>query len=49
VAEAMISELKPDFIFIFPWNIQIEIIQQLSYVSDWGGRFVTAVPKLEIR
>lgn len=49
VAEDKIRELKPDYIFIFPWNLQMEIIQQLSYVRDWGGQFVTAVPQLEIR
>ncbi len=49
VAEEKIRELKPDYIFIFPWNLQTEIIQQLCYVREWGGRFVTAVPQLEIR
>ena len=48
VAETIIAELKPDFIFIFPWNLQAEIILQLAYIRDWGGQFVTATPRLEI-
>jgi 2-polyprenyl-3-methyl-5-hydroxy-6-metoxy-1,4-benzoquinol methylase len=49
VAESVIRELKPDFIFILPWNLQAEIIQQLAYIRDWGGQFVTAVPALKIQ
>ena len=39
---------KPDFVIIFPWNIKDEVSSQLSYIRDWGGRFVTAIPALEI-
>lgn len=49
VAEAAIQELKPDYVFIFPWNLQTEIIQQLTYIRDWGAQFVTAVPALKIQ
>jgi 2-polyprenyl-3-methyl-5-hydroxy-6-metoxy-1,4-benzoquinol methylase len=37
---------KPDFIIIFPWNIKNEIMNQLSYVRDWGGKFVLVTPNL---
>ena len=39
---------KPDFVIIFPWNLKAEVMQQLEVVGKWGGRFVTAVPRLDI-
>ena len=39
---------KPDYILIAPWNIKDEIMEELSYVRDWGCQFVTAIPRLEI-
>jgi SAM-dependent methyltransferase len=43
-----ISETKPDYIFILPWNLRNEIIQQLAYVREWGGQFVVPVPEVKI-
>ncbi|WP_372776230.1 methyltransferase domain-containing protein [Mangrovibacterium sp.] len=43
-----IAEFKPDYILILPWNLKKEIIEQLSFTQDWGCKFVTAIPKLEI-
>ena len=48
VTEENIKKLKPDFVVIFPWNIQEEIIHQLHYIKEWGGQFVVAIPRLEI-
>lgn len=48
VAEEVIRETKPAYVLILPWNLKEEISGQLGYVRDWGGRFVTAIPKLEI-
>jgi C-methyltransferase C-terminal domain/Putative zinc binding domain/Methyltransferase domain len=41
-------ERKPDFILILPWNIRDEIVSQHDAVREWAGRFVVAVPRLEI-
>ena len=46
--EQSLKELKPERVVILPWNLQSEIKAQLSYISDWGGKFVTAVPKLTV-
>jgi 2-polyprenyl-3-methyl-5-hydroxy-6-metoxy-1,4-benzoquinol methylase len=43
----IISE-KPDYIVILPWNLREEISAQLQYIYEWGGKFVVAVPKLDI-
>ena len=48
VAEARLREARPDFVLMLPWNLRDEISVQLAYVREWGGRFVTAVPALEI-
>lgn len=48
VNQESISDHKPDYIVILPWNIKQEIMDQLSYVKKWGGKFVTAIPKTEI-
>ena len=48
VAESMLKIEKPDFVIIFPWNIKGEIIEQIKYIKDWGGKFVIPVPQLEI-
>ena len=46
VGEEVIAEKKPDVVIIFPWNIKVEIEEQLSYVREWGCKFVVAVPQL---
>jgi len=48
VGEDKIQSERPDFVVILPWNIIDEITMQLSYAREWGAKFVTAVPKLEI-
>ena len=41
-----LAERKPDWVLILPWNIADEVMRQQAVVREWGGRFVTAVPKL---
>ena len=42
------SERKPDFVIILPWNIAPEITQEHGYIREWGGQFVVAVPALRV-
>jgi len=46
--KAAIAEYQPDFIIILPWNLKEEITNQLAYASEWGAKFVTAIPNLQI-
>jgi len=46
--ESKIKEFKPDFIIILPWNLKAEITEQLSYIAEWGGKFVTFIPDVQI-
>jgi len=39
---------RPDFILILPWNLKDEVMSQLACVREWGGRFVVAIPQLEV-
>ncbi len=48
VNEEQIELLMPDLVIILPWNIKDEVIDQLNYIKDWGGKFVIPIPKLEI-
>lgn len=48
VSEDAIKAMRPDCILILPWNLREEVQAQLSYAREWGAKFVTAVPKLEI-
>ena len=43
-----ILEVKPDFVFILPWNIKNEIMDEIEYIRDWGGKFVIAIPEIKI-
>ncbi|MEO8256936.1 MAG: class I SAM-dependent methyltransferase [Acidobacteriota bacterium] len=43
-----IRQTRPDYVLILPWNLKQEIVAQLSYVRDWGGRFVVPIPEVEV-
>jgi SAM-dependent methyltransferase len=44
----IIKKEKPHYILILPWNLAEEISEQLSFIRDWGGKFVTVVPEMHI-
>lgn len=48
-APEIIREIRPDYLFVLAWNLIDEIMEQHSYIRDWNGKFVTAVPELQIR
>lgn len=43
-----IKKIKPAYVIIVPWNLKEEISEQLSYIYDWHGKFVTFIPKLDV-
>ena len=43
-----IEKIKPDYILILPWNLKREIMDQLSYIRKWGGKFVVPIPQLTV-
>ena len=48
MSETQLKKDKPDYIVIFPWNIQDEIIEQLAYIREWGGKFVIFIPSMRV-
>ncbi len=43
-----VKETKPDYLFILPWNLKDEIMEQMAFVRQWGGKFVIPIPKIEV-
>jgi SAM-dependent methyltransferase len=48
VDERRISETRPDYVVILPWNLYRELTAQLAYIREWGAQLVTAVPAIAI-
>ena len=43
-----LREDRPDVVLILPWNLRDEIMEQLSFIREWGGRFAVRSPELQI-
>ena len=39
---------RPDYLMILPWNIREEVMQQMSYIREWGGKFVVPIPEVRV-
>jgi SAM-dependent methyltransferase len=44
-----LEKARPDCVLILPWNIANEIVEAMSNVRDWEGRFAVAVPRLKLQ
>jgi len=40
-----ITEKEPDYVLILPWNFKDEIMEQMTHIRDWGGKFVVPIPE----
>ena len=45
---AEIRRTRPDYVFILPWNLREEIVEEMAFVRDWGGRFMVRTPAMTI-
>jgi SAM-dependent methyltransferase len=43
-----LASTRPDYILILPWNIKDEIIERAQFVREWGAKFITPIPKVEV-
>ncbi len=43
-----IKETRPDYVLILPWNLKNEIMKQMFYIREWGGKFVTPIPEVRV-
>lgn len=39
---------KPDYVLILPWNLKDEIVQQMSAIAAWGGKFIVPIPEARV-
>jgi SAM-dependent methyltransferase len=47
-APSHINATRPDYVVILPWNLKQEIMAQMAHIREWGGRFVTFIPRLAV-
>jgi hypothetical protein len=47
-APEAIRAAKPDYIFILPWNLRDEIVSTMSFVREWGCKFVVPIPRITV-
>jgi hypothetical protein len=43
-----IRRTRPDYVLILPWNLRDEVMQQMSYIREWGGKFVVPIPEVKV-
>jgi SAM-dependent methyltransferase len=48
LSPAALTERRPDYLLILPWNIAAEVREQNAKLAAQGTRFVTAVPSLNV-
>lgn len=43
-----LAAARPDYVFILPWNLKDEILKQLSFIREWGGKFIVPIPEAKV-
>ncbi len=43
-----IEESMPDYLVVLPWNLKEEIMEQMSFIRQWGGKFVVFIPEVRV-
>jgi hypothetical protein len=43
-----LTEARPEYVWVMPWNLATEITEQLAAIREWGGRFVVAIPSVRV-
>ena len=47
-APEVLLERRPDYVLILPWNLKDEVVEQMSAIRAYGGRFAIAIPTLTV-
>ena len=43
-----IRRTQPNYVFILPWNLKDEIMEETAYIREWGGRFMVRAPEMTV-
>ena len=43
-----IAETRPEYLLILPWNLKDEVMEQMAFIREWGGRFVVPIPEVRV-
>lgn len=43
-----VKETKPDYLLILPWNLKDEVVQQMAFIREWGGKFIVPIPEVQV-
>jgi SAM-dependent methyltransferase len=43
-----VAETRPDYLLILPWNLKDEILEQMAHVREFGCRFITPIPTVQV-
>jgi SAM-dependent methyltransferase len=47
-APEYVRQTRPDYLLILPWNIREEVMQQMNFIREWGGKFVVPIPEVKV-
>jgi hypothetical protein len=47
-APDQIRQTRPDYVLILPWNLREEVMQQMSCIREWGGKFMVPIPEVKV-
>jgi hypothetical protein len=47
-APEAVRKTRPDLLFVLPWNLKDEVMEQMAFVREWGGRFLVTCPEIEV-
>jgi SAM-dependent methyltransferase len=43
-----ITQTRPDYVLVLPWNFKDEIMEQMFCIREWGGQFLVAIPEVRV-
>ena len=43
-----VRETRPDYLLILPWNLREEVMEQMAFIREWGGKFVVPIPEVKV-
>ena len=43
-----VRETRPDYLLILPWNLREEVMEQMAFIREWGGKFVVPIPDIKV-